>query len=378
MLYKRGSKWWFKFRFAGRVYREPAKTSSQALARKVERVRRREIEAAYSRVPKRRAPRTIQVEARDWLALKATPLAANSLRILESTLRLHLLPKLHDRLLLDIDAHTIADYQRRRLTEGASPKSINLEVGTLRGLLRHHGLWTEDLRRDVRPLKVRDDHGIALTQEEEERLLDACRASRSPSLLPAVVVALNTGLRYTELRLLIWRQIDFLKAHVTVGQSKTAAGTGRVVPLNGRALNELQRWATRVPDRQPNHYVFPAERIGQGGSYVRDSDRPIGSWKTAWATAKRKADVTARFHDIRHTACTRMLEDGIGLSVVARILGWSPATTAVMAKRYGHIGDSALRAAVTVLDTSAGKSTQGGHKKGHSSAATGNTTPVNH
>ena len=56
MLYRRGSKCWFKFRFAGRVYREPAKTSSKTLARELERVRRREIEAAYSHVPKCRAP----------------------------------------------------------------------------------------------------------------------------------------------------------------------------------------------------------------------------------------------------------------------------------------------------------------------------------
>ena len=98
--------------------------------------------------------RTLRVEARDWLVLKRATLAANSLSILESTFRLHLLPKLGDRLLTDIDAHTIANYQRHRLTEGASPKSINLEVGTLRGLLRHCGLWTEDLRRDVRPLKA--------------------------------------------------------------------------------------------------------------------------------------------------------------------------------------------------------------------------------
>ena len=199
--------------------------------------------------------------------------------------------------------------------------------------------------------------------------------SNSPSLLPAFLVALNTGLRYSELRLLQWGQIDFLRKELTVGKSKTLAGH-RVVPLNDAAIVELQRWATRLQDRHEGHYVFPSERIGQGGVYRRDPARPIGGWKTAWKTAKRKADVFPRFHDIRHTACTRMLEAGVPLSVVAKILGWSPATTAMMAKRYGHIGDLALRQAVAVLDTSAGKSAQGGYKNGYSQHPSESTDSV--
>ena len=71
MLYRRGRVWWFKFRFVGRTYRESTKTSSKSLARDVERTRRRAIEASYSGVDKRIAPRTIAVEAREWQALKA-------------------------------------------------------------------------------------------------------------------------------------------------------------------------------------------------------------------------------------------------------------------------------------------------------------------
>ena len=198
--------------------------------------------------------------------------------------------------------------------------------------------------------------------------MKACRASRSPLLLPAFVVALNTGLRYSELRLLRWSQIDFLKAHVTVGQSKTAAWTGvgsshsiLVCPQRATAMGHRGARPATKPLRLPGG-ENRARRV-----YARDPDRPIGSWKTAWARAKNRAGVTARFHDIRHTACTRMLEGGHGLSVVATILGWSAATTAVMAKRYGHIGDTARRAAVAVLDASAWKSTEGGGtNKGYS------------
>ena len=50
--------------------------------------------------------------------------------------------------------------------------------------------------------------------------------------LPAVTLAIQTGLRDEELRLLKWRQLDLLTRTVTVGKSKTEHGTGRVVPLN--------------------------------------------------------------------------------------------------------------------------------------------------
>ena len=238
MLYRRGQVWWFKFRFAGRTYRGSAKTSSKSLARDVERVRRREIEAAYGGVPKRRAPRPIEVEARDWLVLKRTTLAPSSAGILEACFRLHLLPKLRGRLLVDLDAHTLARYQRQRLAEAASPGSINLELSALRGLLRHNELWTQELRRDVRPLRVRDDHGVALSVEEERRLVTACRASRARSLLPAVVVALQTGLRYSELRTLRWTQVDFLNAQLAVGRSKTAQEpVGSFRSMTARLMN---------------------------------------------------------------------------------------------------------------------------------------------
>ena len=44
-----------------------------------------------------------------------------------------------------------------------------------------------------------------------------------------------------------------------------------------------------------------------------------------------------------------MLERGASLAVVASIMGWSASTTATMAKRYGHIGDEAQRAALEAL-----------------------------
>ena len=162
-------------------------------------------------------------------------------------------------------------------------------------------------------------------------------------------------MRRGEIQSLQWQQIDFLNRTLTVGTSKTDAGTGRVIPLNGTALMTLQTWATNFPERKPEHFLFPSEHYGLAGNdrkphaKTMDPTKPAGEIKTAWEAAKKKVGVESRFHDLRHTACTRLLERGASLPVVASIMGWSPSTTAKMVKRYGHIGTDVQRTALDAL-----------------------------
>jgi integrase len=125
--------------------------------------------------------------------------------------------------------------------------------------------------------------------------------------------------------------------------------------LNDRAVAILGFWANLFPVRDPKHFVFPSERYGasrDGLTVVYDSEatKPIGRWKEAWEWAKTRAGVSYRFHDLRHTGCTRMLEAGVPFSVVATIMGWSPSTTVRMSRRCGHIGQAAQRQAVNTLN----------------------------
>lgn len=355
MLYRRGGKWWFKFQFAGRTFRAPAKTASKTVARDAERKRRLQLEEGYHGLKKRQPPQTLKAAATAWLEMKLPTVSPKTDRVNRTHLA-HILPVLGQRFISDIDADDISRYQQARLRDKAAPKTINLEIGTIRAILRRHRLWA-NLQPDVRMLAESGEHGKALTSADEKRLLDACADSRSRSLLPAVLLALNTGMRYSELRLMRWEQIDLPRRTLRVGKSKTDAGTGRVIPLNDKATKVLKFWAEQFPDRTPQHFTFPTERYGAGGDDFEptvwdiDPETPIGSWKEAWESAKKNAGVVVRFHDLRHTCVTRMLEGGVPLSVVASILGWSPATTARMAKRYGHIGQVAMRKAVEVLDT---------------------------
>ena len=94
------------------------------------------------------------------------------------------------------------------------------------------------------------------------------------------------------------------------------------------------------------------------------------------AAKRRTADkekeipaVVCRWHDLRHTFLTRLLEGGAPFPKLTAIMGWSPATTARRAKRYGHVGVDALREDVALLDRPENEG-KGAQKKAQSDTAT--------
>jgi integrase len=227
----------------------------------------------------------------------------------------------------------------------------------LRQILKRGGQW-ERLQTDedkVDMLATQDDIGRCITLEEEAALLKACAESRSRSLLPFVTLALETGARYNTIRTLRWGNVDFESRCLKWGKDKTEAGTGRVIPLSQRAVATLGFWATDFSDRKPKHYVFPTERYGGAGNefapkaYDTNPSEPVGSNKVAWREAKRRAGIEVRLHDLRHTAVSRMLNAGIPIPKVAKIVGWSTSTMVKMAKKYGHFSLDDLREAVEVI-----------------------------
>jgi integrase len=271
--------------------------------------------------------------------------------IIEKTNLGHLLPELGRLLVCDIEARDIASYQQKRLEKGAAPKTINLEVGTLRAIMKRHRAWAR-VQEGVRMLPGQEEVGRAISAEEEQIVLRECAKSRSRSLAPFVILAIETGARKNVVRTLRWKWVDFGNACIRFGKDKTPSSTGRIIPLNKRALETLKFWAQQFPEREPEHYVFAAERYGGSGdvfgacAYATDPTKPMGSLKEAWEAAKKRAGVKCRFHDLRHTAVSRMLDAGVPISKVAKIVGWSAATMVRMAARYGHFSLDDLRGAV--------------------------------
>ena len=178
------------------------------------------------------------------------------------------------------------------------------------------------MRRDVKRLDENEEAGRALSRDEENRLLTCAsivgrQQGNWTPLYPVTVLGLNTGMRHREIRTLKWKNLDLENRVLKVGESKTEAGKGRPVPLTQPAWAALDVWASRSPDRKPEHFVFPACENGQV-----DPQRPIVNWRTAWRRACREAALDGlRFHDLRHMAATKLLEQGTPIAVVAQILG---------------------------------------------------------
>jgi hypothetical protein len=185
--YKGSKVWTMDFVFHGQRVRESTGTSSKTLAGKIEDKRRRELEEGAAGIRKHQQPRLLSVASTEWLEMKKATLAPRSVKIEMANLA-HLLPELGKRLVCDIEARDIARYQQKRIDEDASPKTVNLEIGTLRAILKRSGHWAR-LQPEVNMLVTRDDVGRAINPEEESALLQAGGKSRSRSLVPFVTLA---------------------------------------------------------------------------------------------------------------------------------------------------------------------------------------------
>jgi integrase len=348
-LYRRGDVWWYKFRFAGQMVRESSKSESKTVAKDAERARRRELEESWNQIKRRKLPPLFSIAAEDWLKTR-TGIAPSTERSYKLAIS-HLKSEFGKQLLCDLSGEDLAAYQTRRKREGVSNRTVNLELGVLRSILRRYRMW-EAIAADVDFLKESASPGRALTHEEETSLLDVASKSRCRSLYPVIMLAINTGMRASEIRGLTWAQVDFLAKSLMVGKSKTAAGTGRIIPLNPRAVAVLTHWRGLFPGAEAEHYVFPHEKYGLAGNERKQCaheiipTEPMHRWKVAWESTRKAAKVSCRFHDLRHTFISRLAESQASDSTVMALAGH---VSRAMMERYSHIRMEAKRKAVDDL-----------------------------
>jgi len=339
--------WWYAFTFDGRRIQESSKSVRKTVAVEAEKQRRRELEKVYNGIEDRRVERIRPISELASEYFQAYKLRHRSTDFAEYALG-HVKRMLGRILKADVSDRTVKDYQTNRLEEKAAPKSINEETGFLLRLLGEQGDFIRAKMRREKTLKlpVRRRIAVAFTAEQKDALLAEAKERRSPCIYPALMLALHAGIRDSELRGLQWGRVDLARGLLKVGDSKTEAGEGRVIPLNTQlraALLDHSKWfVEKFGETHPDWYLFPA-----GQPQPIDPTNPCTSFKTVWTKIRNITGVQGRWHDNRHTFITDLAESGQASDETIRDLAGH--VSKQMLKHYSHIRMEAKQRAVAAL-----------------------------
>lgn len=274
--------------------------------------------------------------------------------IRDRSLAQHLVKFFGDFPILDIRPPDINDYKSQRRQQRASARTINYELSLLSHsfniAIRDWEWLKENPVSKVTREKVRNQLERWLSVEEEQRLLSVAVAW----LRPIIKFAINTGLRESEILDLKWSQIDLCRKTLTISEQKN--GGIDTLPLNGTVVRLLEERA-KSP-HTPQDFVFPSS------AGTRILHRNLFR---AFDTARKKAGLEdVRFHDLRHTFASRLVQNGVDLFTVQKLGRWR---TTAMIMRYAHHNTESLRPGVEALDgIGAGRVTnrsQTHEKRGH-------------
>jgi integrase len=224
-----------------------------------------------------------------------------------------------------------ADYRKRRHAEKTvTDSTINRDLGVLRHILFwavDEGLLTTNPLARLRLVPERRKPRSVISVAEEALLLKAA----APHLRAIIITALDTGMRRGEILNQRWEHVDLNRKLLFVTRSKTAEGEGREVPLTERVHTLL------LSRREPEGLVFTFHQS------------PIKAIKTAWKAAIRRACIRyRRFHDLRHTFNTRLMEAGVMQEVRKALMGHS--TGEDVNSIYTHIELPVKREAIRKLE----------------------------
>ena len=225
----------------------------------------------------------------------------------------------------DFTYRAVQDYLDERV-ESVKPATVLRDLAIVKAAInqaRREGLtdFVPNFPR-IKPARPRNRW---LTREEEDRLVDAAAAH----LKPLVRFAVDSGGRLSELLGLDWRHVDLDRGRVTFVETKN--GDDRTVRLCQRAQDTLRALSPK-----------------NSGPVFTYGGKAIGDIKHSFDNARRKAGLTdVRFHDLRHTFASRLVQGGVSLYEVMHLTGHK---SLAMVQRYSHLAPDFQESAIAVLD----------------------------
>ena len=354
---------------------------TQAEARAAVDALRRELHLGTP-VPKGRAP-TVAEYLAEWIERNRARVRPSTWLVREQHVRLWLVPALGRIALVrltstDVERALAAFLKSGRPVTAAeaaksarpprravSPRTVFHIRTTLRIALndaRREGLVARNAAGDARPPRVPYTPIAYLSAEQAARLVES---TRDHEYGPIYALAVSTGLRQGELLALSWPDVDFNAGTLTVRRSlaRTAEGSyalgetktpqsRRTIPLGATARVALRRQQARQATLRlaagPT-WQDPAEKDGL--VFADAVGRPLNPPHVTYALKKTLAAAglpAVRFHDLRHSAATLLLAEGVPLAVISAVLGHT--SISVTSTFYAAVLPKAEREAMAALD----------------------------
>lgn len=238
----------------------------------------------------------------------------------------------HRKRLAQITAEHFEKWRTQRLNQGKSRQTVNSDLDDINAVLSKAVLWgylRSNPLKQIQKLKTDRMRALRYLSDAEDRRLfeelgarelrvrqarertNSWRLVRSYPFLPTlhnqvyadylrpmVILALNTGMRRTEVFGLCWKDIDLDRKFLTVRGENTKSLQTRYIPLNKVGLKCLSDWQAQCADN--DGLVFPAK-----------AGTRLTSVNAAWHGVLAKAEILGfRWHDLRHTFASRLVMKG--------------------------------------------------------------------
>jgi integrase/recombinase XerD len=239
---------------------------------------------------------------------------------------------------MEITEEQMCSYLSSLTTERKlEPASINQKIAALK-IFYSLMLPESTIMASFKPLKVPFKIPTVLSKEEIEKLIDAAKTIKAKAI---VMVLYSAGLRLEECAHLKPAHIESASMRIRVEQGK--GRTDRYTILSQRTLDVLRNYYKIV---KPVEWLFP----GRNGLHLhkRSIEKIVSI-----AAAKAHLGKRVHPHTLRHCFATHLLEAGVALPVIQRLLGHASIETTMS---YLHVSHTILSRVKSPLDTDINRS----------------------
>jgi integrase len=312
---------------------------------------------------------TVEGWLKKWLEQQQPPCTKpKTYTAYENHVRIHLVPALGIRPLLKLQPQDVREFMRSKAEAGFAPTSIRDFRATLRAALNvavHDGLIARNVAMLAKPPRLEKPERRVFTLEEARRFLEVVKGHRLEAIF---TVALALGMREGEILGLRWQDLDLIAGRLQVACSLQRVKMPREKKSKLVLLSPKSEKSSRLISPLPQITMLALqahrmrqeqERIACGANWhdtgmvfttgigtMLDPRNMVRSFYAILNTPdpsdpepdrkkKRKLLPRLRFHDLRHSAATLLLAQGVHPRYIMELLGHSSIT--VTMNTYGHV-----------------------------------------